>query len=315
MSDAHPVMQLLGIDGQETPEPVAPQAPDAATPEPTAPAAPAEESETLDEALAALGDPGAPPTTPPGTEPPAAPEPQPPLALTPEQIAAVIAENEQFRAREAESRAEAEAQQFDAEWDEHIARGEDWYAGLEDLVRRWCDAQGKNVNETEGIVKHVILEGHQIAEIPGAAAAGFIVPANAPGYLAWKDTALNTRVQQTRAYTAQKAQPPAVERIAQEYGLDETDRTALRKYANYPEDAIKAIAGDLAAKNARLAQTHTAVAQTAAQQLADRFGAQQQLAPGSGPASPSKKPYVFTHDPAIERQETELVARKLRLMG
>jgi len=312
MSDVHPVMQLLGVDA-ETP-PAAPER-DAATPEPTAPADAAEGSETLDEALAALGDPGAPPTTQPGAEPPAAPETQPPLALTPEQIAAVIAENEQFKAREAEARANAEAQQFDNDWDEHIAKGETWYAQLEDLVRDWCEATGKNRNETEGIVKHVILEGHQIHEIPGLAAANLIVPANTPGYLEWKDTALNTRVQQTRAYTAQKAQPPAVERIAQEYGLDETDRTALRKYANYPEDAIKAIAGDLAAKNQRLAQTHTAVTQTAAQQLADRFGAQNQLAPGSGPAAPSRKPYVFTHDPAIERQETELVARKLRLMG
>ena len=309
MSDPHPVLSIVGLAEPNADGPFDDQ-PSAAT-EPTASPIDGEESISLDDAMDALEHPDAPPSeaAPVGDSPPDTPA----LALTPEQIAAIVAENDQFKAEKAAFEAEQEVAAYDDRWDAFIARGDDYYRVLAQSVGRYFEAKGESPAEVEGRIKRIVYDGQDIHTIPQhILPPGFLPPKpGEPGWVAWRNDTLTNRLHETRQYLTQKTQPSLVDQIAAQYALDETDRTTLAKFVKYPPEAIEEIARGFAAKNQRLTSHQSTVVQQARANVAANLS--NGIAPGTPGMTAPKKDYQYTGKPELKRRETEYFVRRLGL--
>lgn len=312
MVDHAPILQLLGIgDPPETraDDPI-PGEPDAAPLDPTAAeASEPSESQTLDEAVAALTGEAAPTET---SESEAETTPETPTAYTPEQIAAILAENDAFKAEQAKASAQSEEAQWEATWDDFEANGEEYYDNLRAIVREYGLREGMSQREIRGLIAEVVDDGNGIESINKLTPGVLTVPQGQPGYRDWQQTAITNRRLTTEEWRSTRNQPTVIEQMATQYKLDPTQQTALAKFVNYPKEAIEEIARTLGAENLRRTTTLSDATKQAQHNLAANLS--NGIAPGAPGASAPKKPYEFRHTPDVRRQETELVAARLGLI-
>lgn len=298
MSDPTPVLQMLGVADA----PVAPESETPVAAEPTATLDADAPEETLDEAMARLDgetaptDPNAPATAPDDA---ASDQPETP-ALTAEQIAELQRQVDEYKAREAQAKAQAERDQFVGAWDQTLDEGYAYYDAERARIQAEGIRQGRTQDEIDLAIYRRVVQGIGL-------------PQGVLGEDEWERQTLNNKAAALAAYESRKTAPSAVEQLAQHYGLDATDRAALAKFTGYPPAALNEIAQTLAAKNQRLTQTHQTIQQTAASNVARRM-AQQGITPGTPGQAPVKKPYQFRHTPDVARQENEYLAKRLGLM-
>lgn len=293
MSEPTPIRAILGLDRDEVDEPQS-----AAEPTDTAGTTAATGDDlTIDEALAALHGEAAPQET----QAPA--EPGDPTALTPEQIAALIAENDQFKAHKAKVDAEQAADDFEAEWGDFY-----WDTiAVYDQVEAWIKEKG---------AEHRVSEAEINAEIHNRVYLGknLTIPGtNTPmtGRLQWERDTLfkyaNAKAQFMVAQGQQHVDPIA--ELAQQYHLDEADTQALAKFRDMPRERVEELARTLGAKNQRVTATLSQATIDANRNVAQHLS--QGIHPGVPGTPAPTKPYVFKHTPDVAQKETQYVVDRL----
>lgn len=305
MSDSHPMLKVLGLADSPPADDPFPD-PSAAAAGPTAQSADAEmESVSIAEALAALDEQGAPPVAEatPDVDP-AAPAP---VQYTPEQIAALVAENETFKAERAVQAAAESDAQFLAPW-QRLQQTNDAFFDKE-VERLWALGRSKGVPDAE--IKAAVYERVELGD------GKFGVPWQNPQTGQWellgriatgevlRDNLMEAMVGRERS----KNQPSALDQMAAKYGLDDAQRTALAKFVHYPRGDFEEIAKTLGANNQRLSSTLSDITQQATRNVAANLA--NGVNPGIPGAPAPQKSYQFRHTPDVRRQETELIARRL----
>jgi hypothetical protein len=312
MSDPTPILQMLGLNdppADDTPvDPVADPAPDAAAPDATS--ADASETQSLDEALAELEGTDAPSVE--SESEPTEDAQAPATALTPDEIAAILAENEAYKAKEAEVSAQSEEQEWHGMWDDHMDDWKGLYQNLRGIVRHYGTQQGMSEREIRGLIHEVVEEGIGIENINKLTPGQVTVPPGMLGYKEWLEVTTENRRLQTDQWRSTRNQPDALDQMASKYALTTEQRTSLAKFRNYPPDAFEEIARTLGLNNQRVTSTLSDATKQASRNLAQNLS--NGLAPGAGGASAAKKPYEFKHTPDVRRQETEYVAQRLGLV-
>lgn len=310
MVDHAPILQLLGLGDQanEAPDAEVPGEQDAALLDPTAAeASEPSEHQTLAEAEAALSGEDAPSEVSESEQ--ETPESTP---YTPEQIAAILAENDAFKAEKAQASAQSEEVQWETMWDDFEADGEEYYDNLRAIVREYGLREGMSQREIRGLIAEVVDDGNGIESINKLTPGVLTVPQGQPGYKAWMLTAATNRRVTTNEWRATRNQPTVIEQLTAQYKLDAAQQTALAKFVNYPKEAIEEIAKTLGAENLRKTTTQSEATKQAQQNLAKNLS--NGISPGTPGASAPKKPYQYTHEPATRRQETRHFARSIGLI-
>lgn len=307
MSDPTPILQMLGLNDPVDEPTAADPAPDAAPLDATA--AEPSETQSLDEALAALEGQDAPSVE---SESESTQDADPAAPLTPEQIAAILAENEAYKAKEAEQSAQSEEQEWHGMWDDHMDDWKGLYQNLRGIVRTYGTQQGMSEREIRGLISEVVDDGIGIENINKLTPGVVTVPPGMLGYKDWLEVTTENRRIQTDQWRSSRNQPDAVEQMASKYSLTTDQRTSLAKFRNYPPDAFEEIARTLGLNNQRVTSTLTEATKQASRNLAQNLS--NGISPGAPGASAPKKPYEFKHTPDVRRDETEYVARRLGLV-
>lgn len=295
MSDPTPIRQILGLDQVEDAEPQS-----AADPFATAtPDAPDGDDLTIDEALAALD-----PTAAPQTQAtPAETDADPSAALTPEQIAALVAENEQYKAREAKLTAEQEVTAFDDKWDAFMASVYDVYDAEEERIKALGAKEGRSQAEIDAAIYRRVDKG-----------AGLTIPGTTTpmkGKDQWeRETLLDYALQRSNFLVARGQQSvDPIAQLAQQYHLDESDTQALAKFRDMPREKVEELARTLGAKNQRVTNTFEQATQEANRNVARNLA--NATVPGVPGTPPAQKTYQFKHTPDVAQKETQYVVNRL----
>jgi hypothetical protein len=309
MTTTDEMLSSLGILGNGASAPATtetPLEPSAATsPEtsPTAAASAAEEAETvsLDEALAELSGASA-PQDPAASEQSAEAESEPEAEA--DAVEALRQQIQQLQAEKEALLAEDAEEQFEADWEQTISDGQEFYRGLIADVKERGYQNGRTRAEIDAVIKHMIYDGNEIERL-GA-------PPGTPGFIEWqRETLVNYAV--AKAQRGQtKAAPTELERLTTQYSLTDEDQATLRRFANYPPEAREEIAKSLGSKNTKTTTRKQQAEEVAATNVAARLS--NQATPGVPGPAPKAKKYQYTHEPAVRTQETELFARSLGLI-
>ncbi len=294
--DAADLMRIAGMAPEEPADETS-----AADVDPTATTTPEDDGErllTIDEALAALDGDVAPPDET-DTEPPA--DDDPTALLSADAIAAIVRENEQFKATIARAQAVQADTQFNNHWEEHLDYGEDWYEQQRESIRRLGMQQGRSADEIDLAIYRRVEQGQGLVDPQSRAPV--------MGYLQWKDETDRNRVAATAQYLAQKTAPSALDQMTAKYGLDAEDRTALAKFVNLPPQPFEELARTLGSKTQRLAFSLQAAKQQANRNVAANLTSQA-IAPGAPGAAPMQ-PRVQLD---TSRKSTEFVGKALGLV-
>jgi hypothetical protein len=308
MSDPTPILQFLGLgDAPEEPAaPLAPEEQDAAPLDPTAAAAEDEGAEqSLAEAMAALDGQDAPTEDSESATEDAAPA----IALTPDEIAALMAENEAFKAERAQQAAQNEEHEWHAMWDSHMDQWEDRYDQYRAIVRDYGIRQGFSEREIRGLISEVVDDGIGIDNINQLTPGVLSVLPGTLGYKEWLRTTTENRRIQTDEWRSSKTQPSALDQMVSKYSLTPEQRTSLAKFIKYPPDHFEEIARTLGANNQRVSATLTEATKHAARNVAQNLS--RGITPGTPGAAAPAKPYRFRHTPDVKRQETEFIANRI----
>lgn len=255
-----------------------------------------EEAQTLADLQAELAGQDPPQGDP--TDPEA--EPDPTAALTPEQVAAILAENEAFKAAQAQAEAEQVDAAFESRWESHWERGIGWYEDQKARIQQAGVAQQRSQEEIDAAIYRRVVLGHGLID-PNSGAPVM-------GQQQWERETAANEADEVAAYYRGKSAPSAVDTLTQRYALDDTDRNTLARFINYPPEHLEAIAQALGGKNQRQTLTHQQITTQAAANVNARLT--RLPAPGTPGAARPKKPYQWGSNP---REETELVAS--RVMG
>jgi hypothetical protein len=291
VSEPTPIRAILGLDRDEVDEPQSAEDPSATA------STDADERDylTVDEALVALDG----TASPQDTQAPADAV-DPAAALTPDQIAALLQENEQYKAREAQITAEQQVEEFETQWGDFYWGTIDQYEQAETWLRERGAAAGASKAEIDAVVYNRVYLGEGLT-VPGT---------NTPmkGKAEWERETLlkyaNAKGQFMVARGQQSVDPIA--QLAQQYHLDASDTQALAKFRDMPRDKVEELARTLGAKNQRLTSTQTQIIEEANRNVA-RSLSQGQISPGVPGAPPARKPVRFTHKPEDQEKERALL--------
>jgi hypothetical protein len=305
MSDPTPILQFLGLgDAPDAPDaPLAPEEQDAAPLDPTAAAAEDEGEQSLAEAMAALDGQDAPPS-----DSESATEDAPAIA-TPDEIAALMAENEAFKAEKAQQAAQSEEQAWHTMWDSHMDQWEDRYDQYRAIVRDYGIRQGFSEREIRGLISEVVDDGIGIDNINQLTPGVLSVLPGTLGYKEWLRTTTENRRLQTDEWRSSRTQPSALDQMVSKYSLTSEQRTSLAKFIKYPPEHFEEIAKTLGANNQRVSATLTEATKHAARNVAQNLS--RGITPGTPGAAAPAKPYQFRHTPDVKRQETEYMANRI----
>jgi hypothetical protein len=294
MSDTDSVVEALGFFGDASEAPVDPSEgqPDAA--ESTATSTDAsddDETISLEDALAELDGQAAPETEATAATDEPETEPAPDVAELQRQLDA-------YKAKEAEVKAKEADAAFDETWDAHIDQGYAFYDTERERIKAIGIKQGRTEDEIELAIYRRVVQG---------------IGRGALGEQEWERQTLQNRVNATRDYLARKTAPSQLDHLVSTYALDDTQRTALAKFINYPPDHLEEIARTFGAQNQRLAQTQQHARNDAVANVTARLV--HQTAPGTPGAAPKPKRLAAPKNAAESRQLTEFVSRRFGLLG
>lgn len=295
MSEPTPIRAILGLDRDEETEP---QSAEDLT-STAAPDAIEGDDLTIDEALAALDG----TATPQEMQAPAETDADPSAALTPEQIATILAENEQFKARQAQAAAEQAVEDFETQWGDFYWDTVAVYEQEEERIKAIGAQQGRSQAEIDAAIHNRVTLGKGLT-IPGTQ-----TPMR--GRAEWeRDTLLkyaNAKSQFLVAQGQQSVDPIA--QLAQQYNLDASDTQALAKFRDMPREKVEELARTLGAKNQRVTSTFEHVTQEANRNVARHLA--QATVPGVPGTPPAPKKYTFKHTPDVAQKETQYVVNRL----
>jgi len=293
VSEPTPIRAILGLDRDEVDEPQSAEDLSATA------RTDADGELSIDKALAALDG----TATPQDVQAPESAD-DPAAALTSEQIAALLQENEQYKAREAQFTAEQQVEEFETQWGDFYWNTLELYDQEEQRIRALGAERGVSQAEIDAAVYQRVVLGK-----------GLVVPGtNTPmkGKDAWKEETLlkysHARSDFLVARGQQSVDPIA--QLAQQYNLDASDTQALAKFRDLPREKVEELARTLGAKNQRVTSTFEQAAIQANQNVA-RSLSQGQITPGVPGAPPAQKRYQFKHTPDVAQKETQYVVNRL----
>lgn len=288
MSDSHPMAKLFGLDGDSaaSEEPTS-----AADPTTTAETGPDAEEISASEALAALAGEAAPQDD--AADGDAASEGELEAAPDPDAIAR---ERDELLAWKAEREREDADAAEEEKWGLVYDKGEAFYANLKGRLKGYGEQQGWTPQEIKAFLSDVVDYGIGLDQVPG-------VPPGTQSYLAWKEETLFNYANDKAQRATQRTQPSVLDQLTRQFNLDESDRTALAKFQNYPPDALTEIARTLGAKNARVTTTQQHAVTQARQNVA------QHLSAAAGPGTPGAAPKPKLLKPPANAQERRDLTR------